>query len=162
MTASNGKTIEVNNTDAEGRLTLADALVFAEKLEVDSILDIATLTGACIVALGDNISGLWSTDNNLINEIKIASEKSGEQFWQMPMEDKYFEGLKSSIADMKNTGPRAGGSITAALFLKQFVEKTPWLHLDIAGTAWIEKENGVNNAGATGVPVRTIVNWLTD
>ncbi|ADB95767.1 leucyl aminopeptidase [Candidatus Atelocyanobacterium thalassae] len=162
LTASNGKTIEVNNTDAEGRLTLADALVFAEKLEVDSILDIATLTGACIVALGDNISGLWSTDNNLINEIKIASEKSGEQFWQMPMEDKYFEGLKSSIADMKNTGPRAGGSITAALFLKQFVEKTPWLHLDIAGTAWIDKENGVNNAGATGVPVRTIVNWLTD
>lgn len=80
----------------------------------------------------------------------------------MPMEDKYFEGLKSSIADMKNTGPRAGGSITAALFLKQFVEKTPWLHLDIAGTAWIDKENGVNNAGATGVPVRTIVNWLTD
>ncbi|MFY0609702.1 MAG: leucyl aminopeptidase [Candidatus Atelocyanobacterium thalassa] len=160
LTASNGKTIEVNNTDAEGRLTLADALIFAEKLKVDVILDIATLTGACVVALGDNISGLWSTDNNLINEIKTASEKSGEQFWQMPMEDKYFEGLKSPIADMKNTGPRAAGAITAALFLKQFVEKTPWLHLDIAGTAWIDKENGVNNFGATGVPVRTLVNWL--
>ncbi|BDA39291.1 leucyl aminopeptidase [Candidatus Atelocyanobacterium thalassae] len=160
LTASNGKTIEVNNTDAEGRLTLADALIFAEKLKVDVILDIATLTGACVVALGDNISGLWSTDNNLINEIKTASEKSGEQFWQMPMEDKYFESLKSPIADMKNTGPRAAGAITAALFLKQFVEKTPWLHLDIAGTAWIDKENGVNNFGATGVPVRTLVNWL--
>ena len=160
LTASNGKTIEVNNTDAEGRLTLADALVFAEQLEVDAIVDLATLTGACIVALGNNISGLWSTDETLAKEIKAASEVAGEKFWQMPMEDKYFEGLKSPIADMKNTGPRAGGSITAALFLKQFIKETPWAHLDVAGPVWADKENGVNNAGATGFPVRTLVNWV--
>ncbi|MGK7954208.1 MAG: leucyl aminopeptidase [Crocosphaera sp.] len=160
LTASNGKTIEVNNTDAEGRLTLADALVFAEQLEVDAIVDLATLTGACIVALGDNISGLWSTDETLTEQLKTASETAGEKFWQMPMEEKYFEGLKSPIADMKNTGPRAGGSITAALFLKQFIKETPWAHLDIAGPVWIDKENGVNNAGATGFPVRTLVNWV--
>lgn len=160
LKASNGKTIEVNNTDAEGRLTLADALVFAEKLEVDAIVDLATLTGACIIALGDNISGLWSTDESLATQIKAAAELAGEKFWQMPLEEKYFEGLKSPIADMKNTGPRAGGSITAALFLKQFVEKTPWAHLDIAGPVWTDKENGVNNSGATGFPVRTLVNWV--
>ncbi|MEM8777357.1 MAG: leucyl aminopeptidase [Cyanobacteria bacterium P01_G01_bin.49] len=160
LKASNGKTIEVNNTDAEGRLTLADALVFAEKLEVDAIIDLATLTGACIVALGDNISGLWSTDDNLAGEIKAAAETAGEKFWQMPMEEKYFEGLKSPIADMKNTGPRAGGSITAALFLKQFIKETPWAHLDVAGPVWADKENGLNNAGATGFPVRTLVNWV--
>ncbi|NEO28588.1 MAG: leucyl aminopeptidase, partial [Kamptonema sp. SIO4C4] len=160
LKASNGKTIEVNNTDAEGRLTLADALVFAEKLDVDAIVDLATLTGACVVALGDEIGGMWSSDDALATQIKAAAELSGEKLWQMPLEDKYFEGLKSPIADMKNTGPRAGGSITAALFLKQFIEKTPWVHLDIAGTAWIDKESGVNSAGATGFPVRTLVNWV--
>lgn len=160
LTASNGKTIEVNNTDAEGRLTLADALVFAEKLEVDAIVDLATLTGACIIALGDNISGLWSTDESLAAQIKAAADLAGEKFWQMPLEEKYFDGLKSPIADMKNTGPRAGGSITAALFLKEFVEKTPWAHLDIAGPVWTDKENGVNNSGATGFPVRTLVHWV--
>lgn len=160
LTASNGKTIEVNNTDAEGRLTLADALVFAEKLEVDAIIDLATLTGACIVALGNNIAGLWSSDDTLATDIKEAAEIAGEKFWQMPLEDKYFKGLKSPIADMKNTGPRAGGSITAALFLKQFVEKTPWAHLDVAGPVWSDKDNGVNNSGATGFPVRTLVNWV--
>jgi len=160
LTASNGKTIEVNNTDAEGRLTLADALVFAEKLGVDAIVDLATLTGACIIALGDNIAGLWTTDDNLASQLKIASQTAGEKFWQMPMEEKYFDGLKSPIADMKNTGPRAGGSITAALFLKQFVKETPWAHLDIAGPIWTEKEDGCNNTGATGFPVRTLVNWV--
>jgi leucyl aminopeptidase len=159
LTASNGKTIEVNNTDAEGRLTLADALVFTEKLGVDAIVDLATLTGACIIALGDDIAGLWSTDENLASQLKESSEKAGEKFWQLPMEEKYFDGLKSQIADMKNTGPRAGGSITAALFLKQFVKETPWAHLDIAGPVWADKENGVNNAGATGFGVRTLVNW---
>lgn len=162
LTASNGKTIEVNNTDAEGRLTLADALVFAEKLGVDAIVDLATLTGACVIALGDDIAGLWSTDETLASELKAASEKAGEKVWQMPMEEKYFEGIKSPIADMKNTGPRAGGSITAALFLKQFVKETPWAHLDIAGPVWTDKENGVNNAGATGFPVRTLVNWVLE
>jgi len=160
LTASNGKTIEVNNTDAEGRLTLADALVFAEKLEVEAIVDLATLTGACMVALGKEIGGLWSTDAELATALKTAAEAGGEQFWEMPMEEKYFEGMKSDIADMKNTGPRPGGAITAALFLKQFVENTPWAHLDIAGPVWADKDSGVNNSGATGFPVRTLVNWV--
>lgn len=160
LTASNGKTIEVNNTDAEGRLTLADALVFADKLGVDAIVDLATLTGACVIALGENIAGLWSSDENLPTEIKTAGETAGEKFWQMPLEDKYFKGLKSAIADMKNTGPRYGGSITAALFLQKFVKDTPWLHLDIAGPVWSDKPDGVNNEGATGFGVRTLVNWV--
>ena len=160
LKASNGKTIEVNNTDAEGRLTLADALVFAEKLEVDAIVDLATLTGACVVALGNNIGGMWTADENLAVEFSKAAALSGEKFWRMPMEEKYFEGMKSVVADMKNTGPRAGGSITAALFLKQFVKETPWVHLDIAGPVWTDKDDGYNSAGATGFPVRTLVNWV--
>lgn len=160
LTASNGKTIEVNNTDAEGRLTLADALVFAEKLGVDAIVDLATLTGACIIALGDDIAGLWSTDEAVANQLTQAAEIAGEKLWRMPIEEKYFEGLKSGIADMKNTGPRGGGSITATLFLKQFVTDTPWAHLDIAGPVWTDKENGYNSPGATGYGVRTLVNWI--
>ncbi|BAZ19566.1 leucyl aminopeptidase [Kalymmatonema gypsitolerans NIES-4073] len=160
LTASNGKTIEVNNTDAEGRLTLADALVFTEKLGVDAIIDLATLTGACVIALGDDIAGLFSPDDALAKQVEKAAEASGEKFWRLPMEEKYFEGLKSGIADMKNTGPRPGGSITAALFLKQFVKETPWAHLDIAGPVWTEKENGYNGSGATGFGVRTLVNWV--
>ncbi len=162
LKASNGKTIEVNNTDAEGRLTLADALVYAEKLEVDAIVDLATLTGACIVALGNDIAGLWSTDDALAEEMKTAAKLAGEKFWQLPIEEKYFEGLKSQIADMKNTGPRAGGSITAALFLKQFIKETPWMHLDVAGPVWTDSPSGVNNKGATGFPVRTLVNWVSN
>jgi leucyl aminopeptidase len=160
LTASNGKTIEVNNTDAEGRLTLADALVFTEQLGVDAIVDLATLTGACVVALGEDIAGLWTADEALAAQISAAAETAGEKIWRMPMEEKYFEGLKSVVADMKNTGPRAGGAITAALFLKQFVKETPWAHLDIAGPVWSDKENGYNNAGGTGYPVRTLVNWV--
>ncbi len=160
LTASNGKTIEVNNTDAEGRLTLADALVFAEKLKVEAIIDLATLTGACVVALGDDIGGMWSTDENLAAQLKAAAEQAGEKFWPMPLEEKYWELMKSKIADMKNTGTRAGGSITAALFLKQFIKETAWAHLDIAGPVWAEKKSGVNNPGATGFPVRTLVNWV--
>jgi leucyl aminopeptidase len=160
LTASNGKTIEINNTDAEGRLTLADALVFAEKLEVDAIVDLATLTGACIIALGDHIAGLWTPDDGLATELEIASQQAGEKFWRMPLESAYFDGMKSPIADMKNTGPRAGGSITAALFLQQFVKETPWVHLDIAGPVWTEKEQGYLNVGGTGFAVRTLVNWV--
>jgi len=160
LTASNGKTIEVNNTDAEGRLTLADALVFADKLGLDAIVDLATLTGACVIALGEDIAGLWSPQDSVAAEIVAASELAGEKFWRMPMEEKYFEGLKALHADMKNTGPRPGGSITAALFLKQFVKDTPWAHLDIAGPVWIEKENGYNGPGATGFGVRTLVHWV--
>jgi len=160
LTASNGKTIEINNTDAEGRLTLADALVYAEKLGVDAIVDLATLTGACVIALGDDIAGLWTTHDAIAQELLQAGELAGEKLWRMPMEEKYFEGLKSIVADMKNTGPRPGGAITAALFLKQFIKDTPWVHLDIAGPVWIEKENGYHSAGATGYGVRTLVNWV--
>jgi leucyl aminopeptidase len=159
LTASNGKTIEINNTDAEGRLTLADALVYTDKLGLDAMVDLATLTGACIIALGDDISGLWSPDQSLADAILAAAELAGTNFWQMPLAEKYFDGIKSPIADLKNTGPRGGGSITAALFLKQFVKETPWAHLDVAGPVWSDKEYGVNNAGATGHPVRTLVNW---
>ncbi len=160
LTASNGKTIEINNTDAEGRLTLADALVFAEKLGVDAIVDLATLTGACVIALGDDIAGLWSEDDAVANQLLSAAELAGEKLWRMPIEDKYFDGLKSGIADMKNTGPRPGGAITAALFLKQFVKETPWAHLDVAGPVWTDKENAYNSPGATGYGVRTLVNWV--
>jgi leucyl aminopeptidase len=161
LTASNGKTIEVNNTDAEGRLTLADSLVYADKLGVDAIVDLATLTGACVVALGEDIAGLFTQNDDLAKQLETASEATGEKFWRMPMEEKYFDGLKSGIADMKNTGPRAGGSITASLFLKQFVKDTPaWAHLDIAGPVWADKENGYNNAGATGFGVRALVSWV--
>lgn len=160
LTASNGKTIEVNNTDAEGRLTLADALVYADKLGLDAIVDLATLTGANVIALGDDIAGLYTPDDAVASQLEKAAQTSGEKIWRMPMEEKYFEGLKSSIADMKNTGPRPGGSITAALFLKQFVKETPWAHLDIAGPVWTDKENGYNGAGATGYGVRTLVEWV--
>jgi leucyl aminopeptidase len=160
LTASNGKTIEVNNTDAEGRLTLADALVFADKLGVDAIVDLATLTGACIIALGDDIAGLWSPDDAVASDLLKAAEAAGEKLWRMPMEEKYFDGMKSVVADMKNTGPRPGGAITASLFLKQFVKDTPWAHLDIAGPVWADKDNGYHNAGGTGFAVRTLVNWV--
>ncbi|XDE63497.1 leucyl aminopeptidase [Arthrospira platensis BEA 1257B] len=160
LRASNGKTIEVNNTDAEGRLTLADALVFADRLGVDAMVDLATLTGACIIALGDDIAGLWSPDDQLAQQLQSASQKAGEKFWRMPIEERYFEGLKAIHADMKNTGPRAAGSITATLFLKQFVKDTPWAHLDIAGPVWTDKDKGYNKTGATGFPVRTLVNWV--
>ncbi|PSB16984.1 leucyl aminopeptidase [Phormidesmis priestleyi ULC007] len=160
LTASNGKTIEINNTDAEGRLTLADALVFTEKLGVDAIVDLATLTGACVVALGDDIAGLWSPDDGVATQLQHASEQAGEKLWRMPMEEKYFESMKSGIADMKNAGARAGGAISAAMFLKQFVKETPWAHLDVAGPVWADKENGYNGAGATGYGVRTLVNWV--
>ncbi|MEB3273680.1 MAG: leucyl aminopeptidase [Prochlorothrix sp.] len=160
LTASNGKTIEVNNTDAEGRLTLADALVYADQLGADAMVDLATLTGACVVALGGSIAGLWSPDDDLAAGLLTAAEQSGEKLWRMPMESPYFESMKSVVADMKNTGARAGGAISAALFLQQYVETTPWAHLDVAGPVWTDKEDGYNPVGATGYGVRTLVNWV--
>lgn len=160
LTASNGKTIEVNNTDAEGRLTLADALVYAEKLAVDAMVDLATLTGACIVALGDDIAGLWSSHDELAEGLLQASALTGEKIWRMPLEDRYFEGMKSPIADMKNAGGRSAGSITGALFLQQYVQKTPWAHLDVAGPVWSEKGNAYGGSGATGFGVRLLVQWI--
>ena len=161
--ASNGKTIEVNNTDAEGRLTLADALVYACKLQPDAIVDLATLTGACVIALGDEIAGLWTDNDQLSEQLTRAAGKAGEGIWRMPMQDSYKAGIKSSIADLQNTGPRAGGSITAALFLKEFVNPSiPWAHIDIAGTCWTEKDRDVTPKGATGYGVRTLINWIKE
>ena len=161
VTASNGKTIEINNTDAEGRLTLADALVYAARLEPDAIVDLATLTGACVIALGEEIAGLWSSSDGLAEALLQAGQAGAEDLWRMPLRASYRQGLKSQIADMKNTGPRAGGSITAALFLQDFVPAAlPWAHLDIAGTVWSEKGRSSDPAGATGFGVRTLVNWI--
>ena len=159
--ASNGKTIEINNTDAEGRLTLADALVYACKLEPDAVVDLATLTGACVIALGEEIAGLWSPSDGLAEALIDAGGRGGENLWRMPLRASYRQGLKSGLADMKNTGPRPGGSITAALFLQDFVTpEVNWAHLDIAGTVWSDKGRGLDPAGATGFGVRTLVNWV--
>ena len=152
LIASNQKTIEVINTDAEGRLTLADALVYAEGLgEMDAIVDIATLTGACIIALGPDYGGLWSSDEELSARLLKSASDAGELLWAMPLAKEYMEQIKSPIADLKNVGDRGGGSITAALFLKEFVKETPWAHMDIAGPVWDDKKGG-----ATGYAVRTL------
>ena len=161
VTAANGTTIEINNTDAEGRLTLADALLYACEQNPDAVVDLATLTGACVVALGDEMAGVWSNNDALAEALDAAAEAGGEGLWRMPLRQSYKKGLKSLLADMKNTGPRPGGSITAALFLKEFVSKdTAWAHIDIAGPVWSDKSKGVNPAGATGYGVRTLVNWV--
>jgi len=160
VTSSNGKTVEVNNTDAEGRLTLCDAINYAvgEHVGADTVVDIATLTGACLVALGQGIGGLYSNSDALADELRGGGAKHGEKLWRMPLEDAYFEHLKSPIADMKNTGIRWGGSITAALFLKEFVpEKVDWAHIDMAGPVWDEK-----NGGATGFGVATLSQFVVD
>ena len=159
--ASNGKTIEINNTDAEGRLTLADALTYASDLKPDCIIDLATLTGACVVALGNDVAGLWSNNEELTKALINSAKDSGEGLWPMPLQKSYKEGLKSHIADMKNTGPRAGGSITAALFLEEFFDPSiKWAHIDIAGTCWTEKDKDINPSGATGYGVKTLVKFL--
>jgi len=161
VTASNGKTIEINNTDAEGRLTLADALVYACKLEPDAVVDLATLTGACVIALGEEIAGLWANCDGLADALQGAASSGGEHLWRMPLRSSYKDGLKSGVADLKNTGPRPGGSITAALFLQDFISQdVAWAHLDIAGTVWSDKARGADPAGATGFGVRTLVNWV--
>jgi leucyl aminopeptidase len=157
LTASNGKTIEVNNTDAEGRLTLADALTYVQKEgKATRVVDIATLTGACMVALGTNIGGLWSPQDGLAEALTAAGAASGEKLWRMPLEDAYWEQMSSPIADMKNTGMGKGGAITAALFLREYIEEgVEWAHLDIAGPVWDEKAGG-----ATGFGAATLANWV--
>ena len=157
LKAMNGKTIEVINTDAEGRLILADALSYAQKLGLSPLIDLATLTGACRIALGTLYSGLFSNDQDLADKVLRAAERTGERIWQMPLPEEYKEQNKSEIANVKNTGNRYGGAITAALFLAEFVDNTPWVHLDIAGTASSNKESGYTVKGATGVGVRTLV-----
>ncbi|XP_051130963.1 leucine aminopeptidase 1-like [Andrographis paniculata] len=157
VTASNGKRIEVNNTDAEGRLTLADALDYACKLGVEKIVDLATLTGACITALGPSVAGVFSPSDAAAGAVMSAAEASGEKVWRLPMEESYWESMTSgTVADMLNTGPSQGGAITAALFLKQFVnEKVEWAHIDIAGPVWDEKKRT-----GTGFGVTTMVEWI--
>jgi leucyl aminopeptidase len=156
VTSMSGQTIEVLNTDAEGRLILCDALTYAERFEPAAVVDIATLTGACVIALGHVASGLLANKQSLADELLDAGEVSGDRCWQMPLWDEYQEQLKSNFADMANIGGRPGGTITAAAFLSRFTKKYDWAHLDIAGTAW---KSG-KEKGGTGRPVPLLVNFL--
>lgn len=159
--ALNGKTIEIENTDAEGRLTLADALTFAENQGVEEIIDMATLTGACVIALGEYTSGVMGNDEGLIADIIKTSKISGERMWELPFDDNMKEKLLSPIADLKNVGNRYGGAITAGMFLGEFVsEKVKWCHIDIAGPSFTKTGFAYNPKGATGVGVRTILYYL--
>jgi leucyl aminopeptidase len=157
VTAMNGTTIEIVNTDAEGRLVLADGLCYARKLGATKIVDAATLTGACVVALGHAAAALVANDDTFANEFLAAAKPTGERYWQMPYFEEYSTQMKSDIADLKNTGGRAAGTLTAAAFLRAFVEETPWLHLDVAGTAYLENESAWQAKGPTGMPVRSLI-----
>lgn len=162
LTAKNGKTIEVDNTDAEGRLTLADALCYACELGVDEVIDLATLTGACVVALGTNAAGIMGNDETLVKNLISTADRSGEKYWELPLWDEYFDSLKSDIADMKNTGSRWGGASTAGVFLQKFVKDVKWAHIDIAGVAYLEKPQQEFIKGATGAGVRTLLNYILE
>ncbi|HEY4305633.1 MAG TPA: leucyl aminopeptidase [Gemmatimonadaceae bacterium] len=157
--ASNGKSIEIINTDAEGRLVLADVLVYAQRFKPNAVLDAATLTGACVIALGHTATGVMGNDDALVQEVLDAGKRSGEPGWPLPMWDDFKELIKSDIADMKNSGGRPAGTITAALLLKEFVDY-PWVHLDVAGTAYTESDLGTVPRGPTGVPVGTFVEFV--
>ena len=157
--ASTGKSIEVINTDAEGRLVLADVLAWVKRYEPAAVVDAATLTGACVVALGNTATGALGNDDRLMREVLAASTTSGEPAWQLPMWDEYKELIKSDVADLKNTGGRAAGTITAALFLKEFAD-FPWVHLDVAGTAYSETDLVMIPRGPTGVPMGTFVQFV--
>jgi leucyl aminopeptidase len=157
--AMNGKSIEVLNTDAEGRLVLADGLCYARQLGATHIIDAATLTGAVVVALGYTNVGVFTNNDEFAGQLEKAAQRSGEKMWRLPVDAEYFDHIKSEIADIKNTGGRWGGAITAAMFLKEFVEETPWIHLDIAGTAWLEENKAWMPKGPSGVAVRSIVEF---
>jgi leucyl aminopeptidase len=151
---SNGKTVEVLNTDAEGRLILADALSYAKRFKPRTLVDIATLTGACAATFGDKAIGLMGTDEEVVRRLKNAGEKTGERCWELPLWDEYFELIRATTADIQNISKKNAGTITAGMFLKEFAEHTrAWAHLDIAGTAW-------TNAGATGIGVRLFVEFV--
>jgi leucyl aminopeptidase len=155
-----GKTIEIINTDAEGRLVLADGLTYARQLGATHLIDAATLTGACVVALGYANAGVFSNNDETYNKFNAALASSGENFWRLPLGEEYAEQIKSDIGDIKNTGGRWGGACTAAEFLKVFVEETPWIHLDIAGMAWVEDSKPYIAKGPSGVGVRSILEWV--
>jgi leucyl aminopeptidase len=155
-----GKTIEIINTDAEGRLILADAIAYARKLGATQVIDLATLTGAVSIALGDVNTGILGTDQELIDEVIAAGREVGEKLWQLPLDKEYTRQIKSDIADIKNVGGRKAGTITAAAFLKEFADGISWAHLDIAGTAWGDDAKPYRSKGPTGVGVRTLLNLI--
>jgi leucyl aminopeptidase len=157
-----GQTVEVISTDAEGRLILSDALTFSLRFQPKAIIDVATLTGACVIALGDYVAGLFGNDESLLKRVEEASGKTGERVWRLPLWDEYFEYLQSDAADFRNVGTRSAGAIIGAIFLSKFVGKTPWIHLDIAGPASIEKERPYIPRGGTGAGVRLLIQLLRD
>lgn len=160
VTALNGKTIEIINTDAEGRVALSDALSYAVRLGVSEIVDLATLTGACIVGLGLHNAGVMGNNANLVKSILGSADDVGEKMWELPLDAELREEIRSRVADVKNVGSRWGGAITAALFLENFVSEVPWVHIDIAGPSYVEKSSDWYQYGASGFGVRTIVNYL--
>jgi leucyl aminopeptidase len=158
--AMSGKSIEIINTDAEGRLVLADGLHYAKQLGATHLVDAATLTGAVVVALGFNNAGIFTNDDGMYERIHEANVKAGEKMWRLPVDDEYKEQIRSTIADIMNTGGRWGGAITAAMFLKEFAEETPWIHLDIAGTAWMEEQKPWIAKGPSGIALRSLVEFV--
>jgi leucyl aminopeptidase len=158
--AQNGKSIEIINTDAEGRLVLADCLSYAKRFDPDVVIDAATLTGACVIALGHTASAVFSSDDSLIAEILAAGKRAGEPAWPLPLWDEYKELIKSDVADVKNSGGRPAGAVTAAMFLKEFAEGYPWAHLDIAGTAYSESDLVTIPKGPTGVPTGMFIEFI--
>jgi leucyl aminopeptidase len=160
LTMKNGKTVEVLNTDAEGRLVMADALALGAAAQPDAIVDVATLTGACVVALGNRYAGLMANDEALAAELLDAATEAGEPTWRLPLPPEYRKDIESDLADLKNVGDRNGGALFAGLFLQEFVDDRPWAHLDIAGPARAESDDGYLSKGSTGVAVRTLLTWL--
>lgn len=160
ITGLSGKTVEIDNTDAEGRLVIADAAAFAEREKVDEIIDIATLTGACVIALGRGMAGILGTDQSLVDQLIHAGARVGEMLWQLPLYPDYKDNLKSEIADMRNTGGREAGAINGAIFIKDHMTGTPWAHIDIAGPATIDKESPLAPKGATGFGAGTLVEYV--
>ena len=160
--AMSGKSIEIINTDAEGRLVLADGLHYARQLGCTHLIDAATLTGACVVALGMVNAGIFSNDEDFYKSFNKSLQKSGEKMWRLPVDEEYREMIKSGIADIVNSGGRWGGAVTAAMFLKEFVGDTPWIHLDIAGVAWMEDNKPWIAKGPSGVAVRSLAEFARD
>src|SRR3989454_7697656 len=160
--AMSGKSIEIINTDAEGRLVLADGLFYARQLGCTHLIDAATLTGAVVVALGYVNAGVFANDEKMYQRFHQALEKAGEKMWRMPLDEEYKENIRSNIADIVNTGGRWGGAVTAAMFLKEFAEDTPWIHLDIAGTAWMEENKSWIAKGPSGIAVRSLVEFVKE
>jgi leucyl aminopeptidase len=158
--AMNGTSIEIINTDAEGRLVLADGLCYARELGATHLVDAATLTGACVVALGYVNAGLFANDDDMYNRFSKAMQSAGEKFWRLPLDEEYHDMIKSGIADIVNSGGRWGGAVTAAKFLQVFVDDKPWIHLDIAGVAWMEENKPWIAKGPSGIAVRSLIEFV--